>query len=134
MRYSKAYIAAVFYVIITSCSQKITTVYYNDTTKVDDGEIFGEALQAFFVEDKNIYIYQVKSEKLSEELLKIIKIISAKVTVQEPDDSYYTYAFISASKDTLFTDYRLSYWKYKGKSVFYNGEQMKPLIDSIVKR
>ncbi|HYC40779.1 MAG TPA: hypothetical protein VEB63_09840 [Chitinophagaceae bacterium] len=124
----KTYIAVTCSVGIISCSQKLTVVYYNDSSKVDDGEIYGEALYSFFDPDKNIHIYEIYSNDLDKKLQAVIDSISSRSLPQEPDDAYYNYAFITASRDTLFADYRLSYWKYHNKSVLYKNEKLKILI------
>jgi len=133
MKYCKIYIVAACCVSIISCSQKVTKIYYNDSSKVDDGEIFGEALHIFFIQDKSIHIYQIQSNNLNNELQKIKDSINSTLTSGELDDSRYTYAFITVSKDTLFADYRLSYWKYKRKSILYENEKVRLIIDKAPK-
>lgn len=120
---------AVFCVMgILSCSQKIVSVYYYDNTKMDGGEISSSYLRGFFVQDKNIHTYSLRSNTLNNELQGIRdRIIGTKPT-DGFDDGYYGYAFITAKKDTLFADYNLSYWRYKGKGVFYENEDLKSII------
>lgn len=130
MKYWKTFITVACCIGIISCSQQLTVVYNNDSSKVDDGEIYGDALHTFFLPNKNIGIYEIRSNDLNKKLQGIMDSIRLVTLVQEPDDAYYKYAFITSSKDTLFADYRLSYWKYQGKCVFYEDDKLKLLIDN----
>lgn len=130
MKNMKSYIALFFCLSIMACSQKVTSVYYYDNTKVDDGEIFGESLERFFTRDENIHVYKVRSNKLEEELQKIKDSASAIPPSQELDDGYYGYAFITPSKDTLFAGYQLNYWKYRRNIISYSNDNLKSLINS----
>lgn len=96
---------------IFSCNRYTTVAYYNDNTQVDDGEIFGDHLASFFKPDNYIYIKRVDSKTLHIELGKIADSLRVVLQDEELDDSYYGYAFITSKKDTLFSDYSLSYWK-----------------------
>lgn len=130
MKIIKLYVTLLFCLSAMACSQKITAVYYYDNTKVDDGEIFGESLERFFVQDKNIHVYNISSNRLDEELQKIRDSIKSVPSSQELDDGYYGYAFITASKDTLFAGYELNYWKYNRNVINYNNDVLKSIIET----
>lgn len=123
-----------FYIVIfslaglLSCSQKITSVYYYDNTKVDDGEITSAYLRGFFVQDKNIHTYTVRSNVLNDELQGIRDSI-IKTKPIGYDDGYYGYAFVTTANDTLFADYNLTYWRYKEKGIFYKNDELKTIIN-----
>lgn len=133
MRLAKFYLLLIGWIVISACNRNLTIVYYNDTSKVDDGEIFGEQLQLFFTAAENIHISKIQSGKLNVELKKIKDTLNLMPRSTEPDDGYYGYAFITPAKDTLFSDYGLAYWKSNGKSVLYKNEELKLLIHSIFK-
>lgn len=128
MRNIQLYIALLFCVAATSCGHKLTAIYYCDNTKVDDGEIFGESLGSFFDIDSNIHVYSVRSNRLDKELCKIRDSIKIVTSSLELDDGYYGYAFITSSRDTLFADYGLRHWKYRGKQLQYKGDFLNPFI------
>src|SRR5690349_4029709 len=106
MKAIQFYIVIFFLADLFSCSKKITSVYYYDNTKVDDGEITSAYLKGFFVQEKNIHTYTVRSNVLNGELQRIRDSIS-KTKPMDFDDGYYGYAFITAANDTLFADYNL---------------------------
>ena len=114
-----------------SCSQKVISVYYYDVSKVDGGEITAAYLRGFFVE-KNVHTSIVRSDILNEELKKIKDSINKMPLVEDFDDSYYGYAFVTEAKDTLFADYNLTYWRYKERRAFYKGKNLKPTIEKFV--
>jgi hypothetical protein len=128
MNQLKTYLVALIYCTLLSCNQNITTIYYNDNTKVDDGEIFGEHLASFFAPDKNIYIQKIKSAGLKKELKIISDSLNLRDIDTELDDSYYGYAFITSSKDTLFASYSLSYWKSRHKSMSIQPQKLNTMI------
>lgn len=123
-----------FYIVVfclaglLSCNQKITSVYYYDNTKVDDGEITSTYLRGFFVEDKKVHISTVRSNVLNKELQGIRDSIIRRTPIDNFDDGYYGYAFVTG-EDTLYADYNLTYWRYKEKGVFYENEKLKSIIN-----
>lgn len=129
MKKVQSYIVVFCLAGLLSCSQKITSVYYYDNTKVDDGEITSTYLRGFFVQDKKVPIYAVRSNILNKELQGIRDSIIRRKPIDDFDDGYYGYAFITAAKDTLYADYNLTYWRYKAKGVFYENENLKSIIN-----
>lgn len=106
-------------VLLSSCvtffslapGQGITRIYHNDTTQVDDGEIWGSTLSQFFVKDGQIRVTENSSRSLAQELLRV-KGQLAKTNNSKAVDYYpYAYAFILASQDTLYTDSHFSRWR-----------------------
>lgn len=93
----------------------VTKIYYNDTSKVDDGEIWGSNLNVFFSKDKNVKITDNSSTNLNVELKRIKKVLLEKGESVVKDDLYYDYAFVMKSKDTLFTNSAFEIWRYKDK-------------------
>ena len=130
MRKLKIYMALIvaFCIGTLSCSHKLTTVYYYDNTKLDDGDIGANETHLFFKEDKNVHTYKVRSKLLDKELKKIKNSIKNSPAVKEIDDGFYGYAFITASKDTLFADYKLTYWRSEGKGIIYSNDSLKSII------
>lgn len=110
---------------IVSCSQKLTLVYYNDVSKVDDGEIFGQELQRFFSRNDNIKVVSIKSNSFNKLLKTVGDSIKQYESENYSDDNYYGYAFVTANRDTLFADYHLQNWKYKGKRGKYENNKIK---------
>ena len=108
-------------------------MYYYSNTHVDDGEITSTYFRGFFIQDKNIYKYIVRSTNLSKELQKIRDSIIRTNPIDDFDDGYYGYAFITTAKDTLFADYNLTYWRYKTKGVFYKDTSLKSIITNFKK-
>jgi hypothetical protein len=120
--------------MLLACNNKLTTLYYSDTSQVSDGEIFGEALNGFFYPNKHIYTYKIRLKNISQKLIEIKDSLSVKPKDIEPDDAYYDYAFITASNDTLFSDTRLKYWKYNSRGGLFDIGDMKTLIEATVKK
>ncbi|MCS3532954.1 hypothetical protein M2373_004379 [Chryseobacterium sp. JUb7] len=112
-------IITLFALFLASCSGRTIKIYHNDTSKVDDGGICGGCLKAFFNKN-NLYIknVNVKSLTLKNQILLIQKKIILTQSNIEPDDSYYEYVLIH-KKDTLFSDSRLEFWRYKNFGVYY---------------
>ena len=129
MKNTQSYIVIFCLAGLMSCSQKLISVYYHENSKVDDGEITSTYLRGFFVQDKNIHTYTVRSNVLNKELQEIRDSISRTKPVENFDDSYYGYAFITTAKDTLYADNNLTYWRYKEKGVFYKTENLKSIIN-----
>jgi hypothetical protein len=128
MKKVQSYIAVFCVAGLLSCSQKLTSVYHYDNTKVDDGEITSTYLRGFFVQDKKVHLYTVRSNVLNQELQGIKDSITRRKPIYDFDDSYYGYAFVTAANDTLYADYNLAYWRYKEKGVFYANENLKSII------
>jgi len=122
----------VFLMSLNSCSNKLTLVYYNDSRKVDDGEIYGEALHVFFIPDKNIQLYKIKRREINAVLFRIKDSLKNRPPTNEPDDGYYQYAFVTYKKDTLFADYRLNYWKYRNRISIYINEEFISAIQKVL--
>jgi hypothetical protein len=59
---------------------------------------------------------KLNSNPLKREMLDIKKRLILRNQIITPDDSNYTFAFI-ADKDTLFSDRRLEFWRYKDKGM-----------------
>ena len=91
MKNTQSYIVIFCLAGLMSCSQKLISVYYHDNSKVDDGEITSTYLRGFFVQDKNIHTYTVRSNVLNKELQEIRDSISRTKPVENFDDSYYNY-------------------------------------------
>ncbi|SIT25982.1 hypothetical protein SAMN05421786_1173 [Chryseobacterium ureilyticum] len=105
--------------IVLSCTSKEVLIYKHDNTKNDDGEIFGSNLKPFFNKNPNIYTVSINSKKISKKLLLIKEEIETVNNNVNPDDRYYEYAFIVNKKDTLYTDYRLEFWRYGNNEISY---------------
>jgi hypothetical protein len=91
--------------------QGVTRIYQNDTSQVDDGEIWGSTLPLFFVKDVQIRVTESYSRSLAQELRRV-KGQLAKTKNSKAVDYYpYAYAFILASQDTLYTDSYFSRWR-----------------------
>lgn len=104
---------------ILSCNNQKVVIYNHDNTQNDDGEIFGSNLRPFFAHDSpNINMTTIKSNGFSKKLLSIKEKIQIKNNIVEPDDSYYEYAFVN-KRDTLYSDYRLEFWRYGNKGISY---------------
>ena len=116
---------------LLSCGHNKIVVYFNDNTKVDDGEIFGEQLSTFFTPDKHIYVRKIQSNQLQKELNKISDSLSLVEQDQELDDGYYGYAFITSTNDTLYADYNLNYWKSNKKRKALTSEKLKTIVHPV---
>ena len=107
----------VFYMILfgllMSCTMT-TRIYYYDTSKFDDGEIWGDAIIYFFSENSDIVITQSNSKKLGLELINIKENVLKKGTIIEKDDSPYEFAFVTQDKDTLYSN-GLIEWRYRNR-------------------
>jgi len=103
----------IFLIFLISC--QTTKVYYNDTSGVDDGEIFGNVLHYFFsqedIKSNRIKVFSIRSNKLSAQLNKIKKQIIEKdstIIYSENgififgDDNIYDCAFITQKHDTIY--------------------------------
>jgi hypothetical protein len=129
----KAYSAILvsIYIIAISCNPQVTKLYYYDNTKLDDGEITATYLKGFFVQDKNVHEYAVRSHVLVQELKKIIDSITKIIPTDEFDDGYYGYAFIIPNSDTIFSDYNLSYWRHHQARGSYKNDTLKQNLQQI---
>ncbi|WP_300686454.1 hypothetical protein [Chryseobacterium sp.] len=118
--------------IVLSCTSKEVLIYKHDNTKNDDGEIFGSNLKSFFNKNPNIYTVSINSKEISKKLLLIKEEIETVNNNVNPDDSYYEYAFIINKKDTLYTDYRLEFWRYGNNWISYKLDDVtkKTIISS----
>jgi hypothetical protein len=114
------------FVLLCLCSCKITSIYYNDTSQIDDGDIFGCCTKLFFVTDQHITTTRIKSQYLIKELASIKEIINKKGQEFYKDDNFYNYAFITNNRDTIFSN-ELIVWRYKNKTFFY--ETKMKIID-----
>ena len=121
----KNYVIGFLIVAFLSCSPKTVAVYHYDNSKVDDGDITSANLNGFFSGDKSVHAYRLRSRVLNEQLQAIKDSIVRAKAVEDLDDGYYGYAFITAAHDTLFADYDLAYWRYESKSVAYKTLHLK---------
>ena len=116
-----------------SCNPQVTKLYYYDNSKLDDGEIGATYLKGFFVQDKNVHTYAVRSHVLIQELQKIKDSIKKIIPVDEPDDGYYGYAFVTPYSDTIFSDYNLTYWRYRQARGSYKNDTLKSIIKEAIR-
>jgi hypothetical protein len=94
---SKVGLFFIFSLILFSCNRNLTVIYFNDNSKTDDGEIFGDRISSFFITDKNIFIHKIHSKELRNELKTVSGSLKQTQPDLELDDSYYGYAFIQAT-------------------------------------
>ena len=97
---------------LISCSVA-TKIYYNNTSNIDDGEIWGSNLNLFFVKNDRVKITQNKSNQLKTELKLIRDNLLKSNNVEKNDDYFYDYAFIINSKDTLYANSTFEIWRYR---------------------
>ena len=107
-----------------SCSSKVIMIFYNDTSKVDDGEIFGSELNRFFLKEESTLYFKTKSVYLDKELINIKKKSTVNSKFINKDDSYYSYAFITKQGDTLFANEHLDLWRYRNKIVNLKNQKL----------
>jgi hypothetical protein len=117
--------------VLLSCNHHNAVVYFNDNSKVDDGEIFGEGLHAFFSPDQNIYVRSINNPDLQRGLREIVDSLIKTSTNLELDDGYYGYAFVTSSRDTLFANYSLTYWKLKQKRMSITNAKVTAIVRPI---
>ena len=112
---------------LTACQS--TKIYYNDTSYIDGGEIWGYELELFFTQEEeedgwqNIKIVESKSKKLSKQLQNIknqiidygSEIIYYDSVFVYANEIFYDYAFITSSNDTLYCHKDWGEWCYKNK-------------------
>jgi hypothetical protein len=112
--------------LLSSC--KMTTkIYYHDTSKFDDGEIWGSNLQSFFTLKGEVQVLNSNSKELNKELEDIKREITIKGKKIDIDDDFYDYAFILSSKDTLYSK-SLIKWRFNEKVFSIANVKIKELI------
>ncbi|GHT20734.1 hypothetical protein FACS189429_8820 [Bacteroidia bacterium] len=104
-------------VVLYSC--KTICIYHNDTSNLDDGEIWGSNVNLFFGDNDNIRKVEIKSLKLSNELRKIKEQIMENGNDFYKDDACYNYAFITHTNDTIYCN-EFVVWRYKKKTINNN--------------
>lgn len=104
--------------IITSCGNQVTILYYYNGNINNGKYILASDLKSFFLDNNDIKKVSIKDQKVKEEISQIKEKIILKNNIVVPDDSYYVFAFIS-KKDTIFADNSLVFWRYKDKGVAY---------------
>jgi len=131
----KAYsaILVTIYMTAISCNPQVTKLYYYDNSKLDDGEIGATYLKGFFVPDKNVHTYAIRSPVLIQELKKIIDSIKKIIPADDFDEGFYGYAFITPYSDTIFSDYNLSYWRYNRARGSYKNDTLKSIIKEAIR-
>ena len=121
-------IICIFLLLLTACQS--TKIYYNDTSYICGGEIWGSQLNLFFTQDEEdewqrIKITESKSKKLYKQLQNIKKQIiscdSEKIYYDSvflyANEMFYDYAFITSSNDTLYCYKKWGRWRYKNKVI-----------------
>lgn len=103
-------------IIAISCGNQGTNLFYYKGTANNGKYILGSDLKYFFLENNDIKRTLIESKKLTMEMSKIKTEIIIKNNIVVPDDSYYVFAF-TTKKDTLFSDNRLEFWRYKDKGI-----------------
>lgn len=109
-----------------SCNHMVT-IFYHDTSKVDDGDIWGNNLMLFFSKKKDISVSRTNSPELINELYKIKDQIQRNGNDIEADDRFYEFAFVLMDMDTLYTNGGFFDWRYKNRTL-----QIKSNIKSIL--
>jgi len=104
--------------IIVSCTNQNVVLYYYNGLEISKNNTWGSSLQIFFMEDYDMIRVPIRKGELKDEISLIKTKIISKGKIIVPDDSNYTFAFIS-KKDTLFADDRLEFWRYKDKGISY---------------
>jgi hypothetical protein len=94
-----------------SPNQSAIRIYQNDTSQVDDGEIWGSSLRLFFIKDEHILLATSHSRDLSNELLRVKSLLNKTKSDKTDDYYWYDFAFILPSKDTLYTDRKFHRWR-----------------------
>jgi hypothetical protein len=121
------YIGLFALLCLTSC-KLMTKIYYNDHSKVDDGEIWGSNLNGFFVKSENIIITSSSSVQLRNELRNVKAEIIKNGEVILKDDQYYDYALITKSGDTLFLNSAFEIWRYQNKKSKLPGSKVSKYL------
>ncbi len=109
------YIGLFFALLCLSSCKVMTKIYYNDHSKVDDGEIWGSNLNSFFIKSESIITTSSSSVHLRDELRIIKDKIIKNGEVVMKDDQYYDYALVTKSGDTLFLNSAFEIWRYQNK-------------------
>ena len=119
---------SLYFTLLTLLScETLTNVYYNDTSKIDDGEIWGSKLNTFFIQDKNIKVTTDNSNGLNKELMMIKKEIIKNGEEILIDDHYYDYAFVTKG-DTLFMNNAFEMWRYQNKKSIISTKNIKKYL------
>lgn len=111
------------YIIISllflSCSSKYqVTMYHYKSSTGADSQVLASDLKFFFKNGNDIHSFLINDKKIGKQLTKIKEKIQLVRNNIEPDDSYYEYAFVFKN-DTVYTDYRLEFWRYKNLGTTY---------------
>jgi hypothetical protein len=93
-----------------SPDQSTIKIYHNDTSQVDDGEIWGSTLRLFFVKDAQIHLATSHSRDLANELLRVKSLLNKTKSDKTVDYYRYDFALILGS-DTLYTDSHFYRWR-----------------------
>ena len=100
---------------LASCRHDPFIVIYKYVDKANDAEISAFELKRFFESDSNtICIYKIKSKALNKALNEIKKEAIAKHdTIDNFEDVWYEYVFVTSTNDTIYGLPRAGKWRYK---------------------
>lgn len=117
-------------VILSSCSGPITIYHHHiDRERILDGEIWNGNLHVFFKDNEDIERTVLRSRILAKELNRILTLIKKEQLVTVFDDNYYEYVFIINSRDTLYTNNKFAYWKYKNLTMGKIDSELNSLLE-----
>ena len=134
MKSIKLHILLTFCLIFFSCNNKVISVFYYDTAKVNDGEIGAQSTYLFFKKGERNFNIKINSNPLKTQLQKIKHDIDLRIIDYDFDDGFYGYAFITATEDTLYADYSWRYWRYNGKGILYMNDTLKTIFEKTKKQ
>jgi hypothetical protein len=94
-------------------AQRGTKIYHHNLSHsaISDGEIDSSNLRAFFVKDEDIRTTTSPSRGLATELRRVKHRLAETATDTTIDYTFYDYAFILPSQDTLYTDSQFYQWR-----------------------
>lgn len=127
IKYFKHIIFGVLFALLLYSCKMMTKIYCHNTSKFDDGEIWGSNLQCFFTFKNEVQISNSNSKELYKELENIKREITIKGKKIDIDDDFYDYAFVLSSKDTLYSK-SLAQWRFNKKVFRIENVKLKELI------
>ena len=108
-------ICSITIILLSSCGF-ISKVIYYDVGNMDDGDIWDSDIMDFFYNKKRLIEIHKYSYKLNFEIKRILNIVKNQDS-QEINETFYEYAFISNSNDTIYTNSYFEIWRYKNKKL-----------------
>lgn len=98
-------------------AQRGTKIYHHSLSRpsISDGEIGSSNLHSFFVKNDDIRTATSPSRGLATELRRVKSLLAETATDSSSDYTFYDYAFILPSQDTLYTDSQFYHWRSSTK-------------------